>query len=73
MSIVLAGGFEVASILDSKIIREGLTPSHGGEALAAEVRALACANRIDPHRNEHPFIPSLDHAARRARSPSNQS
>jgi len=53
------GSFEVASILDSKIIREGLSPSHGGEALSAEVRALARANRIDPHRYEHPFIPSL--------------
>ena len=53
------GSFEVASILDSKIIREGLSPSHGGESLAAEVRALARANRIDPHRYEHPFIPSL--------------
>jgi glyoxylase-like metal-dependent hydrolase (beta-lactamase superfamily II) len=45
--------------LDSKIIREGLSPSHGGESLSAEVQALARANRIDPHRYEHPFIPSL--------------
>jgi hypothetical protein len=29
------GGFEVATILDSKIIRAGLTPSFGGEAGAA--------------------------------------
>jgi glyoxylase-like metal-dependent hydrolase (beta-lactamase superfamily II) len=53
------GSFEVASILDSKIIREGLSPSHGGESFSAEVRALARANRIDPHRYEHAFIPSL--------------
>jgi glyoxylase-like metal-dependent hydrolase (beta-lactamase superfamily II) len=53
------GSFEVASILDSKIIREGLSPSYGGESLSAEVQALARANRIDPHRYEHPFIPSL--------------
>jgi glyoxylase-like metal-dependent hydrolase (beta-lactamase superfamily II) len=58
------GGFEVASILDSKIIREGLTPSHGGESLAAEVRALARANRIDSDRYEHPFIPSLVNTGR---------
>jgi glyoxylase-like metal-dependent hydrolase (beta-lactamase superfamily II) len=58
------GSFEVASILDSKIIREGLTPSHGGEPLAAEVRALARANRIDPDRYEHPFIPSLVNTGR---------
>jgi glyoxylase-like metal-dependent hydrolase (beta-lactamase superfamily II) len=53
------GNFEVATILDSKIVREGLTPSHGGEAMAEEVRALARANRIDPSRYEHPFIPTL--------------
>jgi len=53
------GEFEVASILDSKIVREGLTASFGGEALAAEVEALARANRIDPHRYEHPFTPAL--------------
>lgn len=53
------GSFEVTSILDSKLIREGLSPSHGGESFSAEVRALARANRIDPHRYEHPFIPSL--------------
>ncbi len=58
------GSFEVATILDSKIIREGLTPSHGGEALAGEVRALALANRIDPVRYEHSFIPSLVNTGR---------
>src|ERR1700686_2878059 len=58
------GSFEVASMLDSKIIREGLTPSHGGELLAAEVRALALANRIDPLRYEHSFIPCLVNTGR---------
>jgi len=53
------GSFEIATILDSKIVREGLTPSHGGEAMAEEVRRLARANRIDPNRYEHPFIPTL--------------
>jgi glyoxylase-like metal-dependent hydrolase (beta-lactamase superfamily II) len=53
------GSFEVASILDSKTVREGLSPSDGGETLAAEVQALARTNRIDPVRYEHPFIPSL--------------
>ena len=52
-------GFEVTTIMDSKIVREGLSPSHGGEALAADVRALARANRIVPDRYEHPFIPIL--------------
>src|SRR5258705_7635012 len=58
------GSFEVATILDSKIIREGLTPSHGGEALAGEVRALALATRIDPVRYEYSFIPSLVNTGR---------
>jgi glyoxylase-like metal-dependent hydrolase (beta-lactamase superfamily II) len=53
------GSFEVTTILDSKIVREGLSPSHGGEALAGDVQALARANRIDPNRYEHPFIPTL--------------
>jgi glyoxylase-like metal-dependent hydrolase (beta-lactamase superfamily II) len=51
------GGFEVAPIMDSKVIRAGLTPSYGGEAAASEVKALAAANRIDSDRYEHPFTP----------------
>ena len=51
------GGFEVATIMDSKVIRSGLTPSFGGEAAAGEVKALAAANGIDSDRYEHPFTP----------------
>jgi glyoxylase-like metal-dependent hydrolase (beta-lactamase superfamily II) len=51
------GGFEVATIMDSKAIRPGLTPSFGGEAHADAVKALAKANRIDADRYEHPFTP----------------
>ena len=53
------GGFEVATIMDSKVVREGLSPSFGGEAAAAEVKALAAANRIDANRYEHPFTPTV--------------
>jgi glyoxylase-like metal-dependent hydrolase (beta-lactamase superfamily II) len=53
------GAFEVATIMDSKVIRSGLTPSFGGEVAAAEVKALAKANRIDADRYEHPFTPTL--------------
>jgi glyoxylase-like metal-dependent hydrolase (beta-lactamase superfamily II) len=53
------GGFEVTTILDSKVIREGLTPSFGGEAHADEVKTLAKANRIDANRYQHPFTPML--------------
>ena len=37
------GGFEVATILDSKAIREGLHPLYGANTTAAEVQALAGA------------------------------
>jgi glyoxylase-like metal-dependent hydrolase (beta-lactamase superfamily II) len=53
------GDFEVATIRDSKVIRTGLTPSFGGEAAAAEIKALAAVNRIDADRYEHPFTPTL--------------
>lgn len=53
------GGFEVTPIMDSHVIRPGLSPSFGGEALAEEVKALAAANRIGADRYFHPFTPFL--------------
>ena len=53
------GGFEITTIMDSYVIRAGLTPSFGGEAHAGEVKALAAANRIDADRYFHPFTPML--------------
>ncbi len=53
------GGFEVATIMDSHVIRPGLTPSFGGEVHADEVKALAAANRIEADRYFHPFTPIL--------------
>jgi len=53
------GGFEVTTIMDSKVVRAGLTPSFGGEQQADEIRALAKANRLDPDRYEHPFTPMI--------------
>jgi glyoxylase-like metal-dependent hydrolase (beta-lactamase superfamily II) len=53
------GGFEVATILDSKSIREGVHPHYGANASADEVQALARANNIDPLRFEHANIPTL--------------
>jgi len=53
------GDFEITNILDSKVVREGLHPSFGGERPVEEMQALARANRIDPQRYEHPFIPTL--------------
>ena len=51
------GGFDVATVMDSKVVRPGLSPSFGGEKQADEVKALARANRIDTERYEHPFTP----------------
>ena len=42
------GGFEVATIMDSKVIRSGLSPSFGGEAAASEVKALAAETGAEP-------------------------
>ena len=53
------GGFEVATILDGKAIRDKLHPNFGGNATAEEVHALARANNIDTNRFEHPYIPTL--------------
>lgn len=53
------GGMEVATILDSKSIRDGLHPHYGANAAADEVHALARANNIDSQRFEHPNIPTL--------------
>jgi glyoxylase-like metal-dependent hydrolase (beta-lactamase superfamily II) len=58
------GGFEVATIMDSKVIRQGLTPSFGGEQAAGEVKALAAENRIDSNRYEHPFTPMVVNTGR---------
>jgi glyoxylase-like metal-dependent hydrolase (beta-lactamase superfamily II) len=58
------GGFEVATIMDSKVIRSGLTPSFGGEAAVADVKAVAKANRIDADRYEHPFTPIVVNAGK---------
>lgn len=53
------GGFEIATILDSKSVREGVHPLYGGNATADEVHTLAQANNIDTLRLEHPNVPTL--------------
>jgi glyoxylase-like metal-dependent hydrolase (beta-lactamase superfamily II) len=58
------GGFEIANILDSKVIREGLHPAFGGEHPAEQAQELARANRIEANRYEHPFIPTVVNTGR---------
>jgi len=53
------GGFEIANILDSKAIREGLHPGFGGNQPADAAQELARANNIEIGRFEHPFTPTL--------------
>src|SRR5262249_43546191 len=53
------GGFEIANIMDSKVIRGGLHPGFAGNQPADAVQELARANNIDIDRLEHPFIPTL--------------
>ena len=53
------GGFEVANIMDSKVIREGLHPSFGGEQPVESAQEVCRANRIETNRYEHPFIPTV--------------
>jgi glyoxylase-like metal-dependent hydrolase (beta-lactamase superfamily II) len=53
------GGFEIANIMDSKVIREGLHPSFGGEQPVEAAQAVCRANRIETNRYEHPFIPTV--------------
>jgi glyoxylase-like metal-dependent hydrolase (beta-lactamase superfamily II) len=53
------GDFEIANIMDSKVVRDGLHPAFGGERPGGEAEALCRANRIDPKRYEHPFIPTV--------------
>jgi glyoxylase-like metal-dependent hydrolase (beta-lactamase superfamily II) len=53
------GGFEIINLLDSKVVRSGLSASYGGGAVARDIHRLARANRIDADHYEHPFIPTL--------------
>lgn len=58
------GGFEVATLLDGKSIRDKLHPNFGGNASAEEVHALARANNIDTERFEHTYTPVLVNTGR---------
>jgi glyoxylase-like metal-dependent hydrolase (beta-lactamase superfamily II) len=58
------GAFEVATLLDSKGVREGMHPNYGGNASAAEVQALARENNLDPQRFEHHNIPTVVNTGR---------
>jgi glyoxylase-like metal-dependent hydrolase (beta-lactamase superfamily II) len=53
------GRFEITNILDATILRDGLATRFAAGKPATAVQDLATANRIDPERFEHPFVPTL--------------
>jgi glyoxylase-like metal-dependent hydrolase (beta-lactamase superfamily II) len=53
------GDFEIANILDGKVIRDGLHPSFGPEQSAETAQELCRKNGIEANRYVHPFIPTL--------------
>ncbi len=53
------GKFQIANIMDGKVVRDGLHPSFGPEHPMKEADQLCRANRIEANRYEHPFIPTL--------------
>jgi glyoxylase-like metal-dependent hydrolase (beta-lactamase superfamily II) len=53
------GSFEIANILDGKVIRDGLHPSFGPERKAEEAQDLCRNNGIEADRYVHPFIPTV--------------
>ena len=53
------GDFQIANIMDGKVLRDGLHPTFGPEHSIQEADQLCRANRIESNRYEHPFIPTL--------------
>jgi glyoxylase-like metal-dependent hydrolase (beta-lactamase superfamily II) len=58
------GGFEIANIMDSKVIRDRLHPGIGGDQPAEAAEELARANRIEIDRFQHSFIPTVVNTGR---------
>ena len=53
------GSFEIANILDGKVVRDGLHPGFGPEHSAEEAQSLCQRNGIEANRYVHPFIPTV--------------
>src|SRR6202034_721862 len=58
------GSFEIANILDGKVVRDGLPPGFGPEHSAEEAQSLCRSNGIEANRYVHPFIPTLVNTGR---------
>lgn len=53
------GDFEITTILDGVMVREGLHPMFGSNQTAQAVAEQAATRRLPPDKLEHPFIPTL--------------
>jgi glyoxylase-like metal-dependent hydrolase (beta-lactamase superfamily II) len=58
------GGFEITTILDGVIQRDGPHPVFGADQPAAVVQDHAAANRLPPTRFEHSFTPTIVNTGR---------
>lgn len=58
------GAFEITTILDSFARRDALHPTYGADQSAQAVEELVRANRLDPSKYEHPFVPTLVNTGR---------
>ena len=58
------GGFEIANVMDSKVVRDGLYPAFCGNQTAEAAQDVARRNKIEIDRFEHPFIPTLVNTGR---------
>ena len=58
------GGFEIANVMDSKVVRDGLYPAFCGNQTAEAAQDVARRNNIEIDRFEHPFIPTLVNTGR---------
>ena len=56
---VKLGGFEITTILDGAVPRDGLHPLFGANADASEVAALAAENGLPTTGAEFTFVPTL--------------
>lgn len=53
------GNFELTTILDGAVQRDGPYPLFGANVSADDVQGLAIANRLPPELLEHPFVPCV--------------
>lgn len=56
---IVLGDFEVTSVLDGHVARDGVHPTYGSDQSAADFAAYAAARHMPADRFEHVFVPAL--------------